>query len=98
MKVAVIPIVIGVQSTITKGMIKRLEDWCKKGRVETMQTSALLRSARILRRVLETCGDLLSLRLRCKIISANVCMKNYRMSKIVIIVIIISEVGDLRGG
>ena len=32
-----------------------------RGRIKTNHTSALLRSARILRRVLKTCGDLLSL-------------------------------------
>ena len=33
--------------------------------MENTQTTALLRIARILRRVLETCGDLLSLKLQC---------------------------------
>ena len=39
---------------IPKRMVKRLEDLELKGQVETIQTTALLRSARILRRVLET--------------------------------------------
>ena len=39
---------------VTKGLIKGLEDLEIWGRVETIQTTALLRSARILRRVLET--------------------------------------------
>ena len=39
------------------------------GRVETIQTTALLRTARILRRVLETWGDLLSLKLQWETIS-----------------------------
>ena len=39
------------------------------GRVETIQTTALLRTAKILRRVLETWGDLLSLKLQWKTIS-----------------------------
>ena len=51
MKVTVIPIVIG---TVTKGLVQRLEDLEIRGRVETIKTTALLRSARILRRVLET--------------------------------------------
>ena len=42
---------------------KRLEDLEIRGHVETIQTT-LLRSARILRRVLETCADLLSLKLQ----------------------------------
>ena len=40
-----------------------------RARVETIQTTALLRSSRILRRVLETLGDLLSLKLQWKTIS-----------------------------
>ena len=36
--------------------------------VETIQTTALLRTAKILRRILETWGDLLSLRLQWKTI------------------------------
>ena len=65
MKVTIVPIVIGALGTITKG----LEDLEIGGRVETIQTTALLRRARILRRVLETRGDLLSLKLQCKTIS-----------------------------
>ena len=49
-------IVIGVLGTITKGLLKGLEDLEIGGRVETIQTTALLRTARILRRVLETGG------------------------------------------
>ena len=48
------PIVIGVLGTITKGLLKGLEDFEVGGRVETIQTTALLRTARILRRVQET--------------------------------------------
>ena len=50
MKVTIIPIVIGVFGTVTKGLLKGLE---VVGRVETIQTT-LLRMARILKRVLET--------------------------------------------
>ena len=64
MKVMVVLIVIGVLGTITKGLLKGLEDLEVGGRVETIQTTALLRTARILRRVLETWGGLLSLRLQ----------------------------------
>ena len=53
-KVTIIPIVIGALSTVTKGLEKRLEDLEITGRVETIQTTAFLRSAIILRRVLET--------------------------------------------
>ena len=54
MKVTIVPIVIGPLGTITKGLFKGLEDLEVGGRVETIQTTALLRTARILRRVLET--------------------------------------------
>ena len=69
MKVTILPIVIGAFGTITKGLLKGLEDLEIGGRVETIQTTALLRTARILRRILETWGDLLSLKLQCKTIS-----------------------------
>ena len=48
------PIVIGAFGTITNGLLKALEDLEVGGRVETMQMTALLKMARILRRVLET--------------------------------------------
>ena len=50
----VIPIVIGALGTVTKGLVKGPEGLKIKGRVETIQTPAFLRSARILRKVLET--------------------------------------------
>ena len=56
MKMTAIPIVIGALSTVTKGLIQELEILEIRGREETIQTT-LLRSARILRRVLETCRD-----------------------------------------
>ena len=68
MQVAIIPIVIGAFGTVTKRLLKGLEDLEVDGRVETIQTTELLRTARILRRVLETLGDLLSLTLQLKII------------------------------
>ena len=46
--------------TVTKGLLKGLEDMEIGGRVETIQITALLRTARILRSVLEALGDLLS--------------------------------------
>ena len=54
MPVTIIPIVIGAFGTVTKGLLKGLEDLEVGGRVGTIQTTALLRTARILRRVLET--------------------------------------------
>ena len=50
----VIPIAIGVHDTVTKRLIQGLEDLEIRGWMETIQTTSLLRSARILRRVLET--------------------------------------------
>ena len=54
MKVMVIPIVVGALGTVPKGLEKMLEELEIRGRIETIQITALLRSARILRRVLET--------------------------------------------
>ena len=54
MKVTIVPIVIGALGTITKGLLNGLEDLEVGARVETIQTTALLRTARILRRVRET--------------------------------------------
>ena len=52
MKMTIIPIVSGAFGTVTKGL-KGLEDLDVGGRVETIQTTALLKTARILRRILE---------------------------------------------
>ena len=69
MKVKSTPIVIGALGTVTKRLTKGLKDLEIRGRVETIQTTALLRTARRLRRVLETWGDFLSLKLQWKTIS-----------------------------
>ena len=61
MKVTIVLIVIGAFGIITKGLLKGLEDLEVGGQTETIQMTALLRTARILRQVLETWGDLLSL-------------------------------------
>ena len=66
MKVTIIPIVIGAFGTVTKGLLKGLEDLEVGGRVETIQTTVLLKTARIPRRVLETWGDLLLLNLQAR--------------------------------
>ena len=54
MKMAFIPIIISVLGTVNKGLLKGLEDLEIRGRVKAILTSVLLRSTRILRRVLET--------------------------------------------
>ena len=64
MKVTIVPIVIGAFGIVTKGLLKGLADVEVGGRVETIQTTALLKTAKILRRVLEIWGDLLSLTLQ----------------------------------
>ena len=70
-----------VLGTIPKGLVERLEELVIRGRVETIQTTALLRSARIMRRVLETWGGLLSLRP-----SANAHVKNSQVVTIIQII------------
>ena len=64
MKVTIIPKVIGDFGTVTKGLLEGLEDLEVGGQVGTIQTTAFLKTARILRKVLETCGNLLSLNLQ----------------------------------
>ena len=75
MKVMIVPIVIGAFGTITKGLLKGQEDLEVGGRVETIQMTALLKTVRILRRVLGTRGDLLALKLQWKTISWCWCEK-----------------------
>ena len=69
MKVTIVQIVIGALDTLTKGLLKSLDDLEVGGRVDYIHTTALLRTARILRWVLETWGYLLSLKLQWKPIS-----------------------------
>ena len=54
MKVTIVLIVIGALGTISKALLKGLDDLEVGGRVETIQKTTLLRTARILRRVRET--------------------------------------------
>ena len=54
MKVTIIPIVIDTFGTVTKRLLKVMGDLEVGGRLETIQTTALLKTARILRSVLET--------------------------------------------
>ena len=75
MKVTIVPIVIGTFGTVTKGLLKGLEDFEVGGQVEIIRMTALLRTARILRRVLQTWGDLLSLKLQWKINRRYWCEK-----------------------
>ena len=52
MGVTVIPIVTGALGTIPKEVVKELEDFDIRVRVDTIQTTEILRSARIVRKVL----------------------------------------------
>ena len=54
MKVTIVTIVIGALGTITKGLLKGLEDLEVDGRVEAIQMTVLLKTARMLGRVVET--------------------------------------------
>ena len=63
MNVSVIPIIVGALGTILKNLEKRLLELKIQGRIETVQTTALLWSFIILLIVLENWGNLLSLRL-----------------------------------
>ena len=89
MKVTVIPIAICALSTVTKGLVQGVKDLEIRGRVETIQTSASLRSARILRRVLETWRTCCRLDLS-KRPSANAGEKS---SQMIIIIIINKHIG-----
>ena len=53
MWMTMIVVVIGALATVTKGLVYGLRDLEIRIRVETIKFTALLRSARILRRVLE---------------------------------------------
>ena len=75
MKVTIITILTGVFGTVTKGLLKGLEDMEIGGRVENIQTTALLRTARIQRRVVKTWKDLLSQKIQWKTISLRWCEK-----------------------
>ena len=61
--------------TIPKRLGKVLEDFVIREQEETIQTIALLRSARVLRRVLKTWGDLLSPKLQWKTFRLRWCEK-----------------------
>ena len=64
MKMTVISIIYGALGTVPENLAKRLGELEIRGRTESVQTTAQLRLARILRKVLKIRGDLLSLKLR----------------------------------
>ena len=89
MHVTIIPIVVDAFRTVTKGLLNGLEDLEVGERVETIQTTGLLRTARKLRRVLEIWGDLLSLKLLWK--TSSICWYEKKPTIIIIIIIIKKE-------
>ena len=83
MKVTIISIGISVFGTVTKGLLKGVEDLEVGRRVETIETTVLLRTARILRIVQETWEDCCHSDSSEKP-SANAGVKNSQKSKIMI--------------
>ena len=55
MKVTVIPTVCGAHGTVSKRLVQGPEDLERRGQVKTIQTTAFLRSVRLLKKVVETC-------------------------------------------
>ena len=62
MKVTVIPIIVGALEIVYKNLEKRLDKLKIRGRLENTQTTAVLKSTRILKIILKTRGDLLPFR------------------------------------
>ena len=74
MKVTIVPIVIGSLGTVTEYQLKGLEELEVGGWEDTIQSTALLRTTRILRIVLETRGHLW-LKLQLNTVSWRWCEK-----------------------
>ena len=70
-KMTRVPIVAAALGMLLRRQGKRLKENRDQRKNQIIQTTELLRSARILRRVLETWEDLLSLSLRWKMTSLN---------------------------
>ena len=89
MKLRVISMIIGALGTVPDGLEKRLAKSEIRAKIKTIQTIALLRSAGILSKVLETWEDLLLLRLHWKTISKYWLEKPAWNEEIIIIIILI---------
>ena len=72
--VTVIPAVVGALGRVFKFLKQRLEELVIGERIDTIQTKAMLKLARMLRGVLESRGHLKSLRLQLKQVSKT-CKK-----------------------
>ena len=79
------PVVVGALITIPKCLMKGQKDLEIRGVAETMKTSALLRSTRIVWRVLGTRGNLLSHKIMSKTINKCWYEKNSHRSIMIII-------------
>ena len=69
MKATVIPFAIGALVRVSMGLVNVLEDMKLRGRIETIQTISFFRSARILRRVVETWEEWLTPKILWKTVS-----------------------------
>ena len=78
MRVTLIPIVIDALVRFIKGLERGLEELGIRGRIETIQSTAILRSATILTSVREIWGDLLLLRIQWNAISISWCEEHAR--------------------
>ena len=85
-KVTVIPIIMGALGRVSKGLVRGLEELKIRRRAKTIQITALLKSTRILRKVLDIWEDSLSLKLQWKTIfvlppNKNLVFKNLKVNK-----------------
>ena len=65
-----------VRSVVPKGWLQRMEDLEIREREETIQIKAILKSAKLLRSILEILGDLLSLKLQWETICKSLREKH----------------------
>ena len=77
----VISIIINSLKSTPKGLVSVLEELEIEGDAETIQTTAWLRLARILGRVLEIWADLVSLKLQWKALLCNIFCVIFRMTQ-----------------
>ena len=87
MRVIVIPVVVDALGTVPKGLESRLEELEIRRRIKIIQATVLLRIVRIMRKVLETWEDLLSIRFQWKTFS-YCWWDKCTGSKIIIIIVI----------
>ena len=83
MTVMVIRIAVGASRNVPEGLERGIEQVEIRGRIETIQTAMLLRTTKLLRRVLESGGDLLSLRLQWNLTSKRSCEKPAKSKTII---------------